>query len=140
MTTFRLLLNILLLAGLLAGRMACAQAGTGPAASALATTGEMHLRNVRQLTNLNAASFAPSFSLDGKRIICAPNLGSTGGMGSFELYAINLDGIGLEQITFSEGFDGFPMLSPDGTQLVWISHRNGKAQRKTNVFLADWVP
>jgi TolB protein len=94
----------------------------------------------RQLTNLNAASFAPSFFPDGKRIIFATNLGSTGGMGNFELYAIDVDGTGLERITFSDGFDGFPMFSPDGKQLVWISHRNGKAQRETNVFIADWVP
>jgi Tol biopolymer transport system component len=94
----------------------------------------------RQLTNLNAASFAPSFFPDGKRIIFATNLGSTGGMGNFELYAINVDGTGLERVTFSDGFDGFPMFSPDGKQLVWISHRNGKAQRETNVFIADWVP
>ncbi len=94
----------------------------------------------RQLTNLNAASFAPSFFPDGKRIIFSTNMGSTGGMGNFELYAINVDGTGLERITYSDGFDGFPMFSPDGKQLVWISHRNGKGQRETNVFLADWVP
>jgi TolB protein len=94
----------------------------------------------RQLTNLNAASFAPSFFPDGKRIIFSTNMGSTGGMGNFELYAINVDGTGLERVTFSDGFDGFPMFSPDGKQLVWISHRNGKSPHETNVFLADWVP
>ena len=94
----------------------------------------------RQLTNLNAASFAPSFFFDGKRVIFSTNLGSTGGMGNFELYAINADGSGLERITFSDGFDGFPMFSPDGKQLVWISHRNAKAPRESNVFIADWVP
>ena len=93
----------------------------------------------RQLTNLNAASFAPSFFPDGKRIIFATNVGSTGGMGNFELYTINVDGTGLERITYYDGFDGFPMFSPDGKQLVWISHRNGKAPRETNVFVADWV-
>lgn len=93
----------------------------------------------RQLTNLNAASFAPSFFPDGKRIIFSSNLGSTGGMGNFELYVINVDGSGLERITNSDGFDGFPMFSPDGKQLVWISHRNAKAPRESNVFIADWV-
>lgn len=93
----------------------------------------------RQLTNLNAASFAPSFFPDGKRVIFATNMGSTGGMGNFELYTIKVDGTGLERITFSDGFDGFPMFSPDGKQLVWISHRNGKSAHETNVFLADWV-
>src|SRR5208283_3278893 len=44
-----------------------------------------------------------------------------------------------ERITYSDGFDGFPMFSPDGKQLVWISHRNGKQPHETNVFIADWV-
>jgi Tol biopolymer transport system component len=93
----------------------------------------------RQLTHLNAASFAPSFFPDGKRIIFSTNVGSTGGMGNFELYMINVNGTGLERITFSDGFDGFPMFSPDGRQLVWISHRNGKSTHETNVFIADWA-
>ena len=93
----------------------------------------------RQLTNLNAASFAPSFFHAGKRIIFSTNVGSTGGMGNFELYSMKVDGTGLERITYSDGFDGFPMFSPDGKKLLWISHRNGKAPHETNVFIADWV-
>jgi Tol biopolymer transport system component len=50
-----------------------------------------------------------------------------------------VDGTGLERVTYFDGFDGFPMFSPNGKQLVWISHRNGKAQHETNVFIADWV-
>ena len=61
-------------------------------------------------------------------------------MGNFELYAINVNGKNLEQITFSPGFDGFPMFSPDGTRLVWASNRNAKAPHETNIFIADWVP
>jgi TolB protein len=94
----------------------------------------------RQITNLGAASFAPSFFPDGKRIIFSSNQGSTGGMGNFELYAISLDGTNLERITVSEGFDGFPMFSPDGTKLVWASNRNAKAPHETNIFIADWRP
>jgi len=94
----------------------------------------------RQITNLNAASFAPSFFPDGKRIIFSSNQGSTGGMGNFELYAINVDGSDLERITYSPGFDGFPMFSPDGKKLVWASNRNAKAPHETNIFIADWAP
>jgi TolB protein len=94
----------------------------------------------QQITHLNAASFAPAFFPDGKRIIFSSNQGSTGGMGNFELYAINRDGTGLEQITYSPGFDGFPMFSPDGKKLVWASNRNAKAPHETNIFTADWVP
>jgi len=61
-------------------------------------------------------------------------------MGNFELYAINVNGKGLEQITYSPGFDGFPMFSADGKKLVWASNRNGKAPHETNIFVADWVP
>jgi TolB protein len=96
----------------------------------------------RRVTNLGAASFAPAFFRKGKhlRIIFSSNQGSTGGMGNFELYTINLDGKNLEQITYSPGFDGFPMFSPDGKKLVWASNRNGKAPHETNIFIADWAP
>ncbi|MGA8152034.1 MAG: hypothetical protein WB952_13865 [Terriglobales bacterium] len=94
----------------------------------------------RQITNLGAASFGPSFFPDGKRVIFSSNQGSTGGMGNFELYTINLDGSNLERITYSEGFDGFPVFSPDGGKLVWASNRNAKAPHETNIFIADWIP
>jgi TolB protein len=98
----------------------------------------------RQITKLGAASFAPSFFPDGKRIIFSSNYSpsgsTTGGMGNFELYAINLDGTDLERITYSDGFDGFPMFSPDGKKLVWASNRNAKAPHETNIFIADWAP
>ncbi len=93
-----------------------------------------------QITNLGAASFAPSFFPDGKRIIFSSNVGSTGGFGNFELYAIDIDGKNLERITFTDGFDGFPVLSPDGKKLVWVSGRNGKVPHETNIFVADWKP
>jgi TolB protein len=94
----------------------------------------------RQITNLGAASFAPSFFPDGERIIFSSNVGSTGGFGNFELYAIDTDGKNLERITFTDGFDGFPVFSPDGKKLVWVSGRNGKVPHETNIFVADWQP
>ena len=52
---------------------------------------------------------------------------------------INLDGSGLEQITFTDVFDGFPMFSPDGTKLIFASNRDAAAEGDTNIFIADWV-
>ena len=52
---------------------------------------------------------------------------------------INLDGTGLEQITFDKTFDSFPMFSYDGTKLVFSSNRNNGGTRDTNLFLAEWV-
>jgi Tol biopolymer transport system component len=94
----------------------------------------------RQITSLGAASFGPSFFHNGKRIIFSSNQGSTGGMGNFELYIVNTNGKDLERITYSDGFDGFPMFSRDGKKLVWASNRNAKAPHETNIFIADWAP
>ena len=94
--------------------------------------------NVRQVTRLGAASFAPFFHPDGKRIVFASNVGDRSGR-NFDVYIVNDDGTGLERITTNETFDGFPMFSPDGKKLVFASNRNGKRPGETNVFIADWV-
>ncbi|MGH1363342.1 MAG: TolB family protein [Calditrichia bacterium] len=94
--------------------------------------------NIRQVTNLGKASFAPYFHPDGKRIIFSSNINSKSGR-NFDLYIINVDGSGLEQVTFNETFDGFPMFSRDGKQLVFGSNRFNKNKGDTNIFLADWV-
>ena len=96
--------------------------------------------NKRQVTKLNAASFAPFFTPDGKRIIFCTNYFATDGRKrNFDLALINVDGTGLERVTYNESFDGFPMFSPDGKKLVFASNRNAVTQGDTNVFIADWV-
>lgn len=98
-------------------------------------------KNKRQVTKLGVASFAPFFHPDGKRIIFCSNY-NTGGSSrrpNFDIFMINIDGTGLERITFSGTFDGFPMFSPDGKKLVFASNRNAKTEGDTNVFIADWV-
>ncbi|MEK7725498.1 MAG: hypothetical protein AAB336_14185, partial [Acidobacteriota bacterium] len=96
--------------------------------------------NKRQVTKLNAASFAPFFTPDGKKILFCTNYFATDPRKrNFDLALINVDGTGLERVTFNETFDGFPMFSPDGKKLVFASNRNAKNQGDTNVFIADWV-
>ena len=51
---------------------------------------------------------------------------------------IDTDGTNLEQITFDETFDGFPMFSPDGKKLIWASNRHAEKQGETNLFVAEW--
>ena len=96
--------------------------------------------NLRQVTKSPGANWAPYFTPDGKRIIFASNMKNPKGPGAsnFDLFLVNLDGTGLEQITFDESFDGFPMFSPDGTKLVFASNRNAKTPNETNVFIAEW--
>ena len=96
--------------------------------------------NKRQVTKLNAASFAPFFTPDGKRIIFCTNFFATDKQKrNFDLAMINVDGTGLERVTYNDTFDGFPMFSPDGRKLVFASNRNGAHQGDTNIFIADWV-
>jgi Tol biopolymer transport system component len=92
----------------------------------------------RKLTSLGAASFAPSWHPDQKRLIFASNVKDPQ-QRNFDIFLINLDGSGLEQVTFNETFDGFPMFSLDGRHLVFASNRSAKTEGETNVFLADWV-
>ncbi len=94
--------------------------------------------NARQVTSLGAASFAPFFLPDDRRIIFASNVGDPRGR-NFDLYVVNDDGRGLERITWNDTFDGFPMFSPDGRRLVFASNRHGSRPGETNVFVADWV-
>jgi Tol biopolymer transport system component len=94
--------------------------------------------NLRQVTTLGGANFAPSWHPDGKRLIFASNVHDPRGR-NFDLYLINVDGTGLERVTYNETFDGFPMFSPDGRRLVFASNRGAKAEGETNVFIADWV-
>jgi TolB protein len=96
--------------------------------------------NKRQVTKLGAASFAPFFTPDGKRIIFSSNYFATDQRKrNFDLVLIGTDGTGLERVTFNETFDGFPMFSPDGKKLVFASNRNAAKTGDTNVFIADWV-
>ncbi len=94
--------------------------------------------NDRQVTRLGAASFAPFFHPDGRRIVFASNHGDPRGR-NFDLFLVNEDGSGLERITAYPGFDGFPMFSPDGRELAFASNRNGSRPGETNVFIADWA-
>jgi Tol biopolymer transport system component len=108
------------------------------------TTLEIFIMNAdgsdqRQITNMNAASFAPYLLPDGKRVIFASNKADPKGR-DFDLYLINIDGTGLERVTYNDTFDGFPMFTRDGKHLVFASNRNGKQQGETNVFIADWQP
>lgn len=97
-------------------------------------------KNKRQVTKLDAASFAPYFTPDGKRIIFCTNYFATDPRKrNFDLAVISVDGTGLQRVTFNETFDGFPMFSPDGKKLVFASNRNAAKEGDTNVFIADWV-
>lgn len=93
--------------------------------------------DLKQVTNLGKANWAPFYHPSGKKILFSSNHGSKSGY-YFQLYMINEDGTGLEQITNQSIFNAFPMFSPDGKKLVFSSNRNNGGTHDTNVFIADW--
>jgi Tol biopolymer transport system component len=93
--------------------------------------------NQRQITSFGCASFAPTFTPDGKKILFASNKHNCDGR-KFELFLVNLDGSGLEQVTDFGGFTSFPEFSPNGRRLVFASDKGAKNRYEFNIFVADW--
>jgi Tol biopolymer transport system component len=99
-------------------------------------------KNVKQITDLHGANWAPYFHPSDKKVLFCSNHHSLDKGGRlFDIFMIDLDGKNLTQITHSGTFDAFPMFSPDGKKLAFASNRqaDGKPTRATNVFVADWV-
>jgi Tol biopolymer transport system component len=107
--------------------------------SADGTTAEIFTMNVdgsdvRQLTQLNALSWGPYFHPSGDYLIFATN---RQGMQNFELYLVDASGASTPaRVTFSEGFDGLPVFSPDGKRLAWSSARG--TNKQAQIFFAEW--
>lgn len=94
--------------------------------------------DLRKLTDLGQANWAPFFHPSGEKIIFASNYKTDRGF-PFNLYMINVDGTGLTRITRDETFDAFPVFSNDGKYLVFSSNRNNGGTRDTNLFVAEWI-
>jgi len=93
--------------------------------------------HARTLTDFGCASFAPTFTPDGKKILFSSNKHACDTR-KFELYMMDLDGSNLEQVTDFGGFTSFPEFSPNGKTLVFCSDRDAKENYEFNIFTADW--
>ena len=88
----------------------------------------------RQITDFGAMSWAPYFHPSGEYIVFASN---KLGFENFELFMVDAQGTKEPvQVTYSPGFDGLPVPSPDGKQLAWTSSRSGGSAGQ--LFLAEW--
>lgn len=88
----------------------------------------------KQLTRLNAMSWAPYFHTSGEYLIFATN---KHGFANFELYLVDARGEKEPvRVTETEGFDGLPAFTPDGTKLAWTTNRT--PDKKSQIYIADW--
>ena len=93
--------------------------------------------DMRQITNLGGANWAPYFHPDGEHILFSSNHKTKAF--PFNIFMTDIHGAEPVQITFDNAFDSFPMFSPDGKRIAFSSNRNNGRTRSTNVFVADWV-
>ena len=88
----------------------------------------------KQITDFGSMSWAPYEHPSGKYFIFASN---KLGFENFELFMVDAEGKKEPvRVTYSDGFDGLPVPSPDGTQLAWTSSRGGGSDGQ--LFLAQW--
>jgi Tol biopolymer transport system component len=90
--------------------------------------------DARQITDFGSMSWAPYEHPSGAYFIFASN---KLGFENFELFIV--DAAGTKEpvrVTYSDGFDGLPVPSPDGTKLAWTSSRSGGGAGQ--LFLAEW--
>jgi Tol biopolymer transport system component len=88
----------------------------------------------RRITDFKSMSWAPFHHPSGKYVIFTSN---KFGFENFELFIVDVDGQREPvRVTFTPGFDGLPVFSPDGRKLCWTSGRTGDG--KAQLFLADW--
>jgi tol-pal system beta propeller repeat protein TolB len=74
-----------------------------------------------RLTSHTAAEGGPAWSPDGAQLAFHSNRD-----GSFEIYVVNDDGSGLENITNNPNSDESPAWSPDGERIAFVSGRDGR--------------
>jgi len=88
----------------------------------------------RQITDFGAMSWAPYIHPSGEYVLFASN---KLGFENFEVFMVDIDGKKEPvRVTYTDGFDGLPVPSPDGRQLAWTSSRGGG--REGQLYLASW--
>lgn len=100
---------------------------------------DVHTMNIdgtdeKQITDFNAMSWAPFYHPSGDYILFASN---KLGYSNFEIYMVDSKGEKEPlRITYTDGFDGLPVFSPDGKKLTWTSSRTPKGDAQ--IFIGEW--
>lgn len=90
----------------------------------------------KQITDFGAMSWAPYEHPSGEYFVFASN---KLGFENFEVFLVDKDGAKEPvRITYTDGFDGLPVPSPDGTQMAFTSARGGGTGSAGQIYLAQW--
>ena len=95
--------------------------------------------NARLVADRPLEPAQPAWSPDGKKIAFTSGTGLMVGMGKTyaDIYAINIDGSGLTQLTRDSGANGSPAWSPDGKQIAFVSNRDSDGKARIWLMNAD---
>ncbi len=90
----------------------------------------------KQITDFGAMSWAPYEHPSGEYFLFASN---KLGFENFEVFMVDKAGAKEPvRITYTDGFDGLPVPSPDGTQIAFTSSRAGGTGAAGQIYLAQW--
>jgi TolB protein len=88
----------------------------------------------KQITHDDGVNWSPHPAPDGRHYVFVKMLPPH----NFEIFLGDLETAEQTQLTFFEGFDGFPVLSPDGRTLAFASSRDAKpGERKLYTYTMD---
>lgn len=77
-------------------------------------------RVLRQLTDHWGVDVSPAWAPDGQRFaFCSSRSGSP------QIYVMNIDGSGLERVSFTGSYNTSPAWSPKGDRLAWVTRSAG---------------
>jgi TolB protein len=79
----------------------------------------------------------PKISPDGKKILCVgSSIGTKPSESNLNIFLVNIDGTGFQQLTFHPGNDTSPCWDPNGTSIYFLSQRGNETGR-ANIWSID---